>query len=154
VSKEVDCVDALQFDHDLFDLMHSADLRPEFIYASKKTNRLISESDHLITPAELKNWDDAVQESRCQMKKFARPDEETEFEDWRTSVVKEAVLAAELIILAAAAGDGDEARSLTLRYAHLVQQKAAVLVRSLANSDDQGAHRRVFAQLTSGIKTK
>jgi hypothetical protein len=147
VGNEADCLDALQLDHDMFELMHSAGLRPEFIYASKKTDRLISESSHLITPNELKDWDDALKESRSQMKRFARPQEETEIDEWRNRVIKEAVRAAELIILAAAAGDGDEAKALALRHARLVQQKAAVLVRSLA--DDQPTPGRVFAQLKS-----
>ncbi len=53
-------------------------------------------------------------------------------DDWRSWVVTEAVLAAELILMAAAAGDGDEAKSLSLECARLVQQKAAVVVRNLA----------------------
>ena len=130
---ETEFMDPLQLDHDRFDVMHAAGVAPELIYATKKTDRCVLLSDlHELTPAELKELNNAIEESRRQIKKFARPKEESEMDDWRTSVVTEAVLAAELILLAAAAGDGDEAKSLSLEYARLVQQKAAVLVRNLA----------------------
>jgi hypothetical protein len=126
-------IDPLQLDHDRFDVMHAAGVAPELIYATKKTDRCVLLTDpHELTPAELKELNNAIQESRCQIKKFARPKKESEMDDWRTWVVTEAVLAAELILLAAAAGDGDEATSLSLEYARLVQQKAAVVVRNMA----------------------
>lgn len=129
---DTEYIDPLQLDHDRFDLMYAAGVAPEIIYATKKTDRCVILSDEL-TPAELKELKNALEESRSQITKFARPKTESEMDDWRTWVVTEAVLAAELILLAAAAGDGDEAKSLSLEYARLVQQKATVLVRSLAN---------------------
>lgn len=129
---DTEYIDPLQLDHDRFDLMYAAGVAPEIIYATKKTDRCVLLSDEL-TPAELKELKNALEESRSQITKFARPKTESEMDDWRTWVVTEAVLAAELILLAAAAGDGDEAKSLSLEYARLVQQKATILVRSLAN---------------------
>ena len=130
---ETECIDPLQLDHDRFDVMHAAGVAPELIYATKKTDRcvLLTNVDEL-TPAEQEELKNAIKESRHQIKKFARPTKESEMDDWRTWVVTEAVLAAELILLAAAAGDGDEAKSLSLECARLVQQKAAVVVRNLA----------------------
>jgi hypothetical protein len=134
LTNETDYIDPLQLDHDRFDVMHQAGVAPELIYATKKTDRCVVLSDfHEMTPAELKELNNAVEESRQQIKKFARPKTPSEMAEWRQWVVTEAVLAAELILLAAAAGDGDEATSLSLEYARLVQQKATVLVRSLAN---------------------
>ena len=126
-------IDPLQLDHDRFDLMHAAGVPPELIYATKKTDRCVLLSDFQdLTSAELKELNNALEESRRQIMKFARPKKESEMDAWRSWVVTEAILAAELILLAAAAGDGDEARSFSLEYARLVQQKAAVVVRNLA----------------------
>ena len=130
---ETECIDPLQLDHDRFDVMCEAGVAPELIYATKKTNScvLLTNVDEL-TPAEQAELVNAIKESRQQLKKFARPKKESEMDDWRTWVVTEAVLAAELILLAAAAGDKDEAKSLSLEHARLVQQKAAVIVRNLS----------------------
>jgi len=132
LTNETDFIDPLQLDHDRFDVMYAAGVAPELIYAVKKTDRFVLLSNvHQLTAVELKELDDAIQESRDQIKKFARPNKESELDEWRKWVVTEAVLAAELIVLAAAAGDGDEAKSLSLDFARLVQQKAAVVVREL-----------------------
>jgi hypothetical protein len=130
---ETEYIDPLQLDLDRLDVMYAAGVAPELIYATKKTDHfvLLSNVDEL-TPAEREELENAVKESRRQIKKFARPKKDSEMDDWRTWVVTEAVLAAELILLAAAAGDGDEATSLSLEYARLVQQKAAVVVRNLS----------------------
>jgi len=132
LTNETDFIDPLQLDHDRFDVMYAAGVAPELIYAVKKTDRFVLLSNvHQLTAVELKELDDAIQESRDQIKKFARPNKESELDEWRKWVVTEAVLAAELIVPAAAAGDGDEAKSLSLDFARLVQQKAAVVVREL-----------------------
>lgn len=40
-----------------------ANVRPEIVYACRKTGRLVTESNqHLLTRAELKEWNDAVEE--------------------------------------------------------------------------------------------
>ena len=128
---ETESIDPLQLDHDRFDVMYAAGVAPELIYATKKTNScvLLTNVDEL-TPVEQAELVNAIKESRQQIMKFARPKKESEQDDWRTWVVTEAVLAAELILLAAAGGDRDEAKSLSLDHARLVQQKAAVIVRN------------------------
>lgn len=52
--------------HDLMlNALLQANSRPEFVYAFKKTGRLVTESNqHLLTRAELKEWKDAVNEYR------------------------------------------------------------------------------------------
>ena len=126
---DTEYMDPLQLDHDRFDVMYASGVPPELIYATKKTDRCVILSDfHELTALELKELHNALEESRSQIKRFARPKEKSEMDEWRKWVVTEAVLAAELIVLAAAAGDGDEATSLSLEYARLVQQKAAVTV--------------------------
>jgi hypothetical protein len=51
------------------DIMHKTGMRPELIYAYKKTGRMVTqENSKLLTDIELKEWDDAIDEYFSQNK--------------------------------------------------------------------------------------
>lgn len=55
----------------LLRLMHKAKTDPALIYAFKKTGRLVTAQNRLqLTPEELQEWDDALDEYYRELKKF------------------------------------------------------------------------------------
>jgi hypothetical protein len=52
-----------QYEQDMIETMAQAGINPAFIYAFKRTGRIVTESNrHRLTEKELREWNDAIDE--------------------------------------------------------------------------------------------